>query len=65
MIYFTSDNMISGLPVYNYAIYFLSGFLSFSVSFFLETLKKMYDIYNIQNNTLCCYDMKNLSLRLG
>ena len=62
MTYLTSDDMISSLPVYQYAFFSFLLFLVFLVSFFWKILKK---VYNIQNNRLCFHDMKNLSLRLG
>ena len=61
MTYFTTDDIISCLPVYNYANFFVAFSCLFLSLFFLETLKK---VYYIQNNTLCFKDMKNLSTRL-
>ena len=60
MTYFTNDT-ISCLPVYNYANHFFVAFYCLFL-FFLEKLKQ---VYNIQNNTLCFHDMKNLSRRLA
>ena len=58
--YFTSGDMISCLPVYNYSFFLYC--LVFFCLLFLRNTKKL---YNIQSNTLCFHDMKNLSLRLG
>ena len=48
--------------IYLRKIFSLLLFLVFYCLFFLEILR---NVHNIQNNTLCFHDLKNLSLRLG
>ena len=59
MTYLISDDMISCLPVYNYAVFFFLAFSClFQSLFFWKILKK---VYNIQNNRLCFHDMKSVT----
>ena len=60
MTHFTSDDIVSSVPLYNYA-FFCVAFFVFFVSLFLGNTKKVYDI---QNNAVCFHDVKNLSIRL-
>ena len=56
MTYFTSDNITSGLSVYNNAFCVLVAFSYLFLSLFFNGNTK--NVYNIQNIPLCFYNMK-------